>query len=444
MAVRSAPAPGLAAGPGHLHLDPLGGLAGDMFAAALLDLDPALGDDLLPLLRSVGLADDVGIAVLAHNDGVLQGRRFVVDDPRERDPAKKHKTPGAFVFQKGAAGPGHDHVPFVDILRRVRKSALTAEARERAVDIFTRLARAEGHVHGIDDVEQVSFHEVGAQDSVADVVTAAVLLDRLDKRHRGLTASVASIPLGSGRVQTAHGELPVPAPATLELLKGYIVHDDGRVGERVTPTGAAILTHLLPFPAAAAERRPAGRVDAVGLGFGTRMFLGMSNVLRVTLTTTPVARPGEPQEKDLWDRDQLLELSCDLDDMTGEELGLAADTLRATAGVVDVVTWAAFMKKGRPATTLKVLCRPAARVATIRRLFEVTSSLGVRIVEVERAILRRELSDGPVRVKRADRPGGATWKADVADLEADTLAERRARRHLHEGLAAAEARADED
>ncbi|MDP2341448.1 MAG: LarC family nickel insertion protein [Deltaproteobacteria bacterium] len=410
----------------HLHLDPLGGIAGDMFAAALIDLEPALFDGLVPLLRSVGLADDVAVSLLDHNDGVLQGRRFVVDDPRERAPVRK---PGAFVFQRGSQDHG-PHVPFVDVVRRIQGGGLSTGARERAVDVFTRLARAEGSVHGIADVADVVFHEVGAQDSVADVVTAAILLDRLCERHGSLTATVSSLPLGSGRVQTAHGELPVPAPATLALLQGHRVHDDGRPGERVTPTGAAIVSHLVPFPAQH-ERRPAGVVVGSGIGFGTRTLSGLSNIVRVTLTSLG-SKPVEAS----WVHEAILEIACDIDDMTGEELALGAEHLRRQEGVVDVVVVPCFMKKGRPASRLCVVCRPAARHSVISEIFKVTSTLGVRVMEAERALLSRELLEvGGVRVKRAARPGGATFKADVDDVVAATLSERRASRLAAENTA---------
>ncbi len=409
----------------HLHLDPLGGVAGDMFAAALLDLCPALLEGLRPLLRSVGLADDVTVSLLDHSDGILRGRRFVVDDPRERAGGRK---PGAFVFAAGHSLHAHgNHAGYTDICRRLEASDLSPGARTRALDIFARLARAEGSVHGIADVVDVVFHEVGTQDSVADVVTAAVLLERLSELHGGLSASVSSLPLGSGRVQTAHGELPVPAPATLALLHGHQVHDDGRLGERVTPTGAAIVDHLVPAPG---PRRPAGRVVGVGTGFGTRTLSGLSNVLRVTLTTTQAA--AEP-----WDREAIVELCCDIDDMTGEELGTGTEQLRQCHGVVDVVALPCLMKKHRLATRLSVLCGLAAHTEVIAEIFRATTTLGVRVVQAERAVLRRGLSEHEgVRVKRAQRPGGDTFKADIDDVVAATLSERRAERRRREDRAA--------
>jgi hypothetical protein len=416
----------------HLHLDPTGGIAGDMFAAALLDLDPTLGDGLVALLRSAGLKKDVTVDVVDHRDTTFRGRRFVVLDPRERGAdGRRRPLPGAFVLRAGAAHPGHDHVAHKDIVARIEASALSIPAKTRALDIFRRLAIAEAGVHGM-PVDDVEFHEVGAQDSIADIVTAAVLLSRLDERHGGLSCSVSSLPLGSGRVQTAHGELPVPAPATLALLQGHVVHDDGRSGERVTPTGAAIVAHLVR-PLA---RRAPGVVVGAGVGFGTKTFPGISNILRATLTTTAPAGPGDgssTQPGAGWRRGRIAELAAEIDDMTGEELAAAADTLRSTDGVVDVSLLAVQMKKGRPATSLRVLCDESSADAVARVFFAATTTLGLRVGVVERLELPREVvvHDG-VRVKRALRPGGTTAKADSDDVVGASLAERRARRRHHE------------
>ncbi len=424
--------------PVHLHLDPTGGVAGDMFAAAMLDLDPSLGEGLRLLLQSAGLADDVDVKVIEHHDATFRGRRFVVDDPRERTAdGRRRRVPGAFVLRAGASA-GHAHVPHRDIVTRIDRSTLSARAKERALDIFLRLARAEAAVHGM-AVEEVAFHEVGAQDSIADVVTAAVLLSRLEERHGGLSASVASLPLGSGRVHTAHGELPVPAPATLHLLQGFAVHDDGRLGERVTPTGAAIVAHLVAPPV----HRPAGVVGGCGIGFGTKVFVGLSNILRVTVTFTEAgaAQPSSPASSTeppsstarSITRRRVVELACEIDDMTGEEIAFATEKLRQAAGVVDVCLVPVQMKKGRPATSLRVLCQEAVAEDVAAVLFAVTATLGVRLGLFERLELAREFVDRDgTLVKRAHRPGGETYKADSDDIVADTLLAYRSWRHARE------------
>ena len=420
----------------HLHLDALGGAAGDMFAAAVLDLDATLLDDatdgLVPLLRSAGLAADVHIGLVDHDDGVFRGRRFLVGDPREK--AARKKGPGSFVFsQAAAAHAGHDHVPLSGILARIAGSDLSPGAKARATDIFTRIGVAEGAVHGL-PLEDVALHEVGSQDSIADVVTAAVLLDRLDVKYGGLTGSVSSLPLGSGRVQTAHGELPVPAPATLNLMVGFATHDDGRPGERVTPTGAAIIAHLC---GGAPGKRPPGIIAGAGVGFGTRTFVGLSNILRATLSVTSGDSTSAELSTLLWSTRPLLQLSCELDDMSAEELAHAADTLRDVAGVRDVLLAPVFMMKGRLATALQVLCDEAACEAVANAVFSATTTLGVRCVRIERFELHRsEEVIGGLRVKSAQRPGGSTQKADHDDVVGDSLAARRAARARAESAAA--------
>jgi uncharacterized protein (TIGR00299 family) protein len=413
----------------HLHLDALGGVAGDMFAAAVFDLDPALVDGaaagLVPLLRSAGLAGDVRIDLVDHDDGVFRGRRFLVGDPRERAAARK-KGPGTFVFsQAAAAHAGHEHVPLSGILARIAGSDLSPGAKARATDIFTRIGVAEGAVHGL-PIEDVALHEVGSQDSIADVVTAAVLLDRLDVKYGGLTGSVSSLPLGSGRVQTAHGELPVPAPATLKLLVGFLTHDDGRPGERVTPTGAAIVAHLC---GGAPGKRPPGVIAGVGVGFGTRTFVGLSNILRATLTVTFNDSANVETATSVWTTRPLLQLDCELDDMSAEELAWAADHLRDVDGVRDVLLAPVVMKKGRPATALQVLCDEGAKDAVAAAIFAATTTLGLRCARVDRFELHRsEETTAGVRVKTAQRPGGPTAKADHDDIAGDALAARRAAR----------------
>jgi uncharacterized protein (TIGR00299 family) protein len=420
----------------HLHLDALGGAAGDMFAAAVLDLDPDGTAGLVPLLRSAGLAGDVSIGLVDHDDGVFRGRRFLVGDPREK--AARKKGPGSFVFsQAAAAHAGHAHVPLSGILARIAGSDLTPGAKARATDIFTRIGVAEGAVHGL-PLADVALHEVGSQDSIADVVTAAVLLDRLDVKYGGLTGSVSSLPLGSGRVQTAHGELPVPAPATLNLMVGFVTHDDGRPGERVTPTGAAIVAHLC---GGAPGKRPPGVIAGVGVGFGTRTFVGLSNILRATLSLCAGSLDSQTSatvetSPSAWTTRPLLQLGCELDDMTAEELAHAANTLRDVAGVRDVLLAPVFMKKGRPATALQVLCDEDARDRVAAAVFSATTTLGLRCARMDRFELHRsEEVMGGVRVKTAQRPGGPTRKADHDDIAGDTLAARRTARSRAEAAA---------
>lgn len=262
-------------------------------------------------------------------------------------------------------------------------------------------------MHGI-AVADVTFHEVGAWDSIADVVCAAWLIDSLEP----VTWSCSPLPLGGGQVRTAHGMLPVPAPATALLLRGCPTRHDGVDGERVTPTGAAILRHLEPtFELAGME----GRLARTGHGFGSRTLPGMSNVLRALVLDCAASAIG-------WREETVGICSFEVDDQTPEDLAVGLERLRATDGVLDVVQTPALGKKGRMVASIRVLARPAARDRVIEGCFAETTTIGVRWQAVGRAALAREaaVSDAAgeaIRVKRTRRPeGDVTVKAEMDDL----------------------------
>lgn len=282
---------------------------------------------------------------------------------------------------------------------------LAAAVGDRALAIFGLLAEAEAGVHGV-PVEEATFHEVGAWDSIADIVAAAFLIEAIGADRW----SVGPLPQGSGRVRCAHGELPVPAPATVRLLEGFVFHDDGRPGERVTPTGAAILKQLRAQSGAGEGPR---RLIRIGHGFGLRRFEGISNVLRV-LVSEPVAPAGTASE-------QIAVLGFEVDDQTAEDLAIGLDHLRGMEGVFDVLQTPAFGKKGRLVTALRLLVRPDAVERVTAACFAETTTLGVRCHIEERAVLARAGGrvDNGIRVKLATRPDGSrTAKAESDDLAA--------------------------
>ncbi len=371
----------------HLHLDPLGGVAGDMVLAALLDAWPEHAADTFEAMRAAGLPDDWRAELVAHDDGVLAGRRVVIEGPAEGD---HHHGPGRFRA----------------IRARLAEAALPEPVRARAIAIFTLLAEAEAKVHGI-ALDEVHFHELADWDSIADVVGSAWLLEALGP----LSVSCAPLPIGSGRIATAHGALPVPAPAAALLLEGLPMVDDGVAGERVTPTGAAILRHL-----GVRERLPAGswRVGRSGIGFGTRRLPGLSNILRI-LAYEPAAAGGRAD-------DRVAVLAFEVDDQSPEELALGLDALRAADGVLDVIQLAAFGKKGRLATQVQVLARPERLDPVIERCFAETTTIGLRWRLEARAVLARETvsvvtAEGAFGVKLVVRPGGErTAKAEIEPL----------------------------
>ena len=371
----------------HLHLDPLGGAAGDMFVAALLDAAP---EQEAACRHAVAAVAQVPCRVLRHHDDVLAGARFVVK----------------------AAAHGHAHAAWADIRARLLAAPLEAAVRHHALGIFAELAAAEARVHGIAP-ESVTFHEVGAVDSLADIVAAAVLIAAQDDGDGPAGWSCAPLPLGAGRIETAHGSLPVPAPATALLLEGFATIDDGIGGERVTPTGAAILRHLrADHPAPRGARRLLGS----GIGFGTRRLPGLSNVLRVLVAA------HQPDPREAGTRD-LAVISFEVDDQTPEDLAAGLDRIRAVPGVHDALQMPAFGKKGRMAAHIQVLAAPEALEAAVAACFAQTSTLGLRTATVTGRTLGRSVAevvlDGQtVRVKRAARPGGFTGKAESDDLHA--------------------------
>jgi len=360
--------------PRRIHLDAVGGVAGDMFVAAMLDAHPGAAEGALAAMRAAGLPQSVDLRVSPHKDHTLTGTRFEVILPAEP--------------------VGNGPTPFRELRVRLDDAELPDGTRARAQDIFARLALAEGAVHGV-DMEDVTFHEVGAWDSIADIVGAAHLIE-----HAGAARwSVSSLPMGAGRVASAHGELPIPAPAVVALLKNFTFHSDGLQGERITPTGAAILAHLEPDITAGQDPE---RLTASGVGFGARIFPGISNILRVLeFESAGVAIA----------RDQVAVLRFEIDDQSAEDLAVGLDNIRALNGVLDIVQSPAFGKKGRIVAQIQILTRPEVREAAIAACFNETTTLGLRWEMRNRAILRRQQSAG---VKLVTRPSGATTaKAEI-------------------------------
>lgn len=375
----------------HIHLDPVGGIAGDMFVAALVEARPDLERAIHDQLARAGLPPRHRLGFERDRRGGLAGLRFVVAIDE---------------------APPSGTLP--EILERIERAALDEPVKRRARSIYRRLGAAEAEAHGI-ALERVHFHELADWDSYTDILAAACAIEAL-----GCTSwSVGPLPLGSGSVATAHGQLPVPAPATVRLLAGFAVYDDGLPGERITPTGAAILAELAP-----ANRPPetALRLLATGHGLGSRELPGKPNLLRVLLMAAPDAstEPAPTHER-------VAVLRFEVDDQPPEDLALGLARLRERDGVLDVCQWPVLGKAGRLASAVQVLCAPEAAERVAAACLAETTSLGVRIETVERRVLRRETVtvevDGrPVRVKCVQRPDGTrSAKAELADLAAAGL-----------------------
>ena len=385
-----------------IRLDAVGGIAGDMFAAAMVDA--------LPDLRARVLAD--AVAVLPPGTGTpvftpgtsagLHCLRFGLSAPAGDHHHDHHHHDHDH----------HAHAGFRDMVARIEAAPLSPGTATHAIAILRHLAEAEAAIHHV-PVDEVHFHEIGDWDSLMDVTAAGSVAAALE----GARWSVSALPRGDGLVRTRHGLLPVPAPATARLLEGFTWRDDGIGGERVTPTGAAILRHLVE---AASSRGVVGRLQGTGTGAGTREYPGQPNILRATLFEASAGglseeglseeRPGE---------EDILVLSFEIDDMSAEEIAVAADRLRASGGVRDLVLIPAIGKKGRPVHTFRLLVEPTARRSVADACFTETSTIGLRWQAARRAVLPRASAEaGAVRVKTVTRPAGRSRKAESDDLAA--------------------------
>lgn len=349
-----------------------------------------------------------------HNDGILTGRRFSVrrdGQQAEGDAASHnhghHHHPHHHDHNTAIHEPhaGHDHIHWGTIRTALQQSSLDPETIVHAIGIFSGLAEAEAQVHGTTP-EEVRFHEVGAWDSIADIVAASWLIARIGA-HRW---TIGPMPLGGGRVKSAHGQLPVPAPATVLLMRGFRTIDDGISGERVTPTGAAIVRYLCKPPAGQSEER---LLAGSAHGFGTRRLPGISNCLRL-LAFEGTEAAGKSTE-------QVAILECEIDDQTAEDIAQAIDNLRSHHGVLDIVQAAVFGKKGRMMTQLRVLADVGAQDDVVRMMFDETTTIGVRRSIVQRTTLVRQMQTrdhqgGSLRIKVVERPSGLTAKLESDDL----------------------------
>jgi pyridinium-3,5-bisthiocarboxylic acid mononucleotide nickel chelatase len=411
-----------------IHLEPVGGIAGDMFVAAMLDALPELRERVLRDAEAV-LPASFGKSHLS--EGASAGIRALRFGLRPADDAARGGDRGG----ARAHGPGHGHsheredrhgaaagsagaaasMSFAGLLARIRGKSLTPGTADHAAAILTILAEAEARIHGV-ALGDVHFHEIADWDSLLDVVAAGSIAGALD----GVRWSVASLPRGGGLVRTEHGMLPVPAPATAAILQDFTWRDDGIDGERVTPTGAAILRHLVR-PGHAAPS--AGRLAATGYGAGTRELPSMPNVLRALVFDEVSAESAD---------NRVAVLDFDIDDMTGEEIALACDRLRVAEGVLDVSTALRVGKKGRLLHAVRLLVSVDARLLVTELCFSETSTIGLMWRIEERVVLPRRVETSGLtpglRHKSVERPGGRrTAKVESDDLaQIPSLAERRA------------------
>lgn len=351
------------------YLDCYSGISGDMFLSAMLDAGLSL-DALKTLLATLPIT---GYQLIAEpfTDKGIRGTRFDVMLAEQEQP-QRHLS---------------------DIAQILHTASLSPKIRETALAIFQRLAEAEAQVHG-STIEEVHFHEVGAVDAIVDITGAAIAVEIL-----GITQLFASpLPLTSGHVRTAHGLLPVPAPATLEILRR--VNAPWKAcpveGELVTPTGAAILATLARF------ETPAIAIERVGYGFGQKR-LPWPNCLRLCIGQAQGVLGIQGIYNDEADTDWVTVIESNIDNMSGELLGGLMDTL-LSAGALDVSYTPLQMKKNRPATMITVICVPEMSNVLAQVLLRESSTLGVRLQQMQRLKAQRiqqhiETPLGPLLIK---------------------------------------------
>jgi uncharacterized protein (TIGR00299 family) protein len=382
-----------------LYLDIFSGVSGDMFVAALLDLgiDAHQFEHELEKLNvdgyhlHVSRGEKSGIAGIKFDVHLAEhghGHSHHHDDHHHHhdhahDHSHAHPHEHAHEHKHEHEHHHDENRTFAEIKKLISKSSLSDWVKKKSIAVFQRIADAEGKIHG-KPPEQVHFHEVGAVDSIVDIVGASIALEMLGK-PRVLAAPVVE---GSGWVDCAHGRFPIPAPATLAILgaRNIAVTQCDEPHELVTPTGAALLAEFAesfgPMHGVVAEK--------IGFGLGTRTNKTRPNVLRAVLSSTPDPRPSIAQSHD-WETDMIAVLETNLDDISAEILGNFVERTLA-AGALDVFHTPIQMKKNRPGVLLTVLCAEADADKFSEMILRETTAFGVRRHSAERRKLRREFT----------------------------------------------------
>jgi uncharacterized protein (TIGR00299 family) protein len=350
------------------YLDCFSGISGDMMIGALIDAGLPI-EELKRVLQGLPL-EGYSLEATREERNHLFGTRFKVNVSRNP----------------------HPHRRFSDIKDLIRAGNLSPSVRDKSIAIFESIALEEGKIHGC-PAEDVHFHEVGAVDSIVDIVGSVLGMDYLGIA----TVCASSLPLGSGFVDTSHGRIPLPAPATVALLKGIPVHDSGLKEELVTPTGAALVKGL----AHSFASLPAMVIEKVGYGVGSRNLADRPNLLRILIG----------QEQGGVNEETVVILESNLDDTNPEWLGFLMERL-FEAGALDVVFVPVHMKKNRPAVLVHVTGKPQHRDQLIGILFSESTTLGVRFHTTQRRVLERSSAEidspwGTMKVKKVFRPDGS-------------------------------------
>lgn len=383
-----------------LYIDCGMGAAGDMLTAALLELLPN-PDDFINELNALGIPGVVFKKEPSVKCGITGTHISVTVNGEEEESHDHHHDEHTHEHDHNHDGHihHHHHSSLNDIEHIVREHlALPEKVQDDVMAVYKLIAEAESHVHGV-EVSEIHFHEVGTMDAIADITAVCMLMNRIGADE----VVVSPIHVGSGQVKCAHGVLPVPAPATAYILRDVPIYGGAVRGELCTPTGAALLKHF----ATGFGNMPAMKLQGTGYGMGKKDFEA-ANCVRVML--------GETQSAE----DEICELSCNVDDMTGEAVGFAMDRL-FEAGALDVYTMPIGMKKSRPGILINVMCRKKDKEAVIKAVFKHTTTIGIRENTLNRYVLDRRIEDvktpyGTVRCKVSSGYGVERRKYEYDDV----------------------------
>ncbi|MCR5522056.1 MAG: nickel pincer cofactor biosynthesis protein LarC [Clostridia bacterium] len=375
-----------------LYLDCSMGAAGDMLAASLLGLIPNKEDILSEInslfdgMASVSAEKAVKCGITGTHFSVLaQG---IEEDENIHAHGHHHNDDDHY----------HQHTSISYIKQLVNSFDIDSRIKDDIISVYDLIAHAESNIHGT-DIENIHFHEVGSIDAVADITAVCLLINKISPDY----IMASPVCTGSGQVICAHGILPVPAPATADILRGIPVYSGEIKSELCTPTGAALLKHFV----SKFGEMPVMTVNAVGYGMGKKDF-PVANCVRSFI--------GEENGK----TDKIIELSCNVDDMTGEEISFAVEKFFEN-GCPEAYTIPINMKKGRPGTLIKVICKAEDRDKFVSLIFKHTTTIGIRESGFNRYVLNREIktlrSDlGEIRVKCSEGYGSVKYKPEYDDI----------------------------
>ena len=385
-----------------LYIDCAMGAAGDMLTAALLELLPD-GDAFLDELNRIGLH---GITVMrepSQKCGITGTHIHVsvngIEEDEHLHDHHHHDHEHDHHHHHHEHDHHHEHSGMHEIGHRVSHLALSDEVKQDILAVYNLIAEAESHAHGV-PISEIHFHEVGTMDALADITAVCMLMHKL----RPDRVVVSPVHVGSGQVKCAHGILPVPAPATAYILRDVPIYGGEIRGELCTPTGAALLKYFANDFGA----MPIMRTEAIGYGMGKKDFPA-ANCVRCMIGSSEGGG------------DSITELQCNLDDMTGEEIGFAMDILFEN-GALDVFTIPVGAKKNRPAVLLTVLCKPDDKQNMTELLFRHTTTLGIRETLKRRATLQRRFTQVQTSFGTVRRKDSAGFGASRSKYEFDDLA----------------------